>query len=39
MLLAILFLYLLLIAKDFERIFPKDLQKQISGANVVQNVK
>jgi hypothetical protein len=39
MLLAISFLYLWLFAKDFERIFPKDLQKQTSGANVVQNVK
>ena len=26
-------------AKEFEKIFPKDLQKQTSGANVVQNVK
>jgi hypothetical protein len=39
MLLAIVFLYLWLFEKDFERIFLKDLQKQISGANVVQNVK
>jgi amino acid permease len=38
MLLAVIFLYLLLFAKDFESIFPKDLQKK-SGANVVQNVK
>jgi hypothetical protein len=39
MLLAIVFLYLWLFEKDIERIFLKDLQKQISGANVVQNVK
>jgi hypothetical protein len=39
MLLAIIFPYLWLFAKDFEKIFPKDLQKQTSGANVVQNVK
>jgi hypothetical protein len=39
MLLAIIFLYLWLFAKEFEKIFPKDLQKQASGANVVQNVK
>jgi hypothetical protein len=39
MLLAIIFLYLWLFAKEFEKIFPKDLQKQTSGANVVQNVK
>jgi hypothetical protein len=29
----------LTIAKEFEKIFPKDLQKQASGANVVQIVK
>ena len=29
----------LTICKRFERIFPKDLQKRISGANVVQNIK
>jgi hypothetical protein len=39
MLLEIIFLYLWLFAKDFENIFPKDLQKQAGGANVVQNVK
>jgi hypothetical protein len=39
MLLAIIFIYLWLFAKNFEKIFPKDLQKQTSGANVVQNVK
>jgi hypothetical protein len=39
MLLAIIFLYLSLFAKDFEKVFQKDLQKQTSGANVVQNVK
>jgi hypothetical protein len=39
MLLAIIFIYLGLFAKDFEKIFPKDMQKQTSGANVVQNVK
>jgi hypothetical protein len=39
MLLEIIFLYLWLFAKDFEKIFPKDLQKQASGANVVQNGK
>jgi hypothetical protein len=39
MLLEIIFLYLWLFAKEFEKIFPKDLQKQASGANVVQNVK
>jgi hypothetical protein len=38
MLLEIIFLYLWLFAKDFEKTFPKDLQKQASGANVVQNV-
>jgi hypothetical protein len=39
MLLEIIFLYLWLCAKDFKKIFPKDLQKEASGANVVQNVK
>jgi hypothetical protein len=39
MLLAIIFLYLWLFAKDFERIFPKELQKLTIGVNVVQNVK
>jgi hypothetical protein len=39
MLIAVIFLYLWLFAKGFEKIFPKDLQKQTSGANVVQNVK
>jgi hypothetical protein len=29
----------LLFAKEFEKTFPKDLQKQTSGAIVVQNVK
>jgi hypothetical protein len=35
----IIFLYLWLFAKEFEKIFPNDLQKQARGANVVQNVK
>jgi hypothetical protein len=39
MLLEIIFLYLWLFAKEFENIFPKDLQNQASAANVVQNVK
>jgi hypothetical protein len=39
MLLEIILLYLWLHAKEFEKTFPKDLQKQASGANVVQNVK
>jgi hypothetical protein len=39
MLLEIIFLYLWLFAKEFEKTFPKDLQKQASGVNVVQNVK
>jgi hypothetical protein len=39
MLLEIIFLYLWLFAKEFEKIFPKYLQNQASGANVVQNVK
>jgi hypothetical protein len=39
MLLEIIFLYIWLLAKEFEKPFPKDLQKQASGANVVQNVK
>jgi hypothetical protein len=39
MLLETLFLYLWLFAKEFEKVFLKDLQKQASGANVVQNVK
>jgi hypothetical protein len=36
MLLEIIFFWLF--AKEFEKTFPKDLQKQASGANVVQNV-
>jgi hypothetical protein len=39
MLLEIIFLYLWLFTKEFEKFFPKYLQKQASGANVVQNVK
>jgi hypothetical protein len=39
MLLEIIFLYLWLFAKEFEKIFPKYLQKQASGANMVQNIK
>jgi hypothetical protein len=39
MLLEIIFLYLWLFAKENEKTFPKDLQKQASGANMVQNVK
>jgi hypothetical protein len=39
MLHEIIFLYLWVFAKDFEKVFPKYLQKQESGANVVQNVK
>jgi hypothetical protein len=40
MLLEIIFLYHWLIAKEFEKTLPKDLQKnKLSGANVVQNVK
>jgi hypothetical protein len=39
MLLEIIFLYLSLFAKEFENVFPKYLQKQASGANVVQNVR
>jgi hypothetical protein len=39
MLFEITFLYLWLFAKEFEKIFPKGLQKQARGANVVQNVK
>jgi hypothetical protein len=39
MLLEIIFLYLWLFAKEFENTFLKDLQKQASGSNVVQNVK
>jgi hypothetical protein len=39
MLLEIIFLYLRLFAKEFEKVFPKYLKKQASGANVVQNVK
>jgi hypothetical protein len=39
MLLEIIFLYLWLFVKQFEKVFPKYLQKQESGANVVQNVK
>jgi hypothetical protein len=35
----IIFLYLWLLAKEFEKIFANDLQKQASSANVVQNVK
>jgi hypothetical protein len=38
MLLEIIFLYLWLFAKEFEKVFPKYLQKHASGANVVQNV-
>jgi hypothetical protein len=38
MLLEIIFLYLWLFAKQFEKVFLKDLQKQASGANMVQNV-
>jgi hypothetical protein len=37
MLLEIIFLFLWLFTKEFERTFQKDLQKQDSGANVVQN--
>jgi hypothetical protein len=37
--LEIIFLDLWLFAKVFERTIPKDLQKQASGANMVQNVK
>jgi hypothetical protein len=39
MLLEIIFLYLWLFAKEFEKVFPRGLQKQVSGANVIQNVK
>jgi hypothetical protein len=39
MILEIIFLNIWLRAKEFERTFPKDLQNQASGANVVQNVK
>jgi hypothetical protein len=39
MLLEIIFLYLWLFAKEFEKSFPKDLQKQASGSNAVQNIK
>jgi hypothetical protein len=39
MLFEIIFLYLWLSAKEFEKIFPKYLQKKASGANVAQNVK
>jgi hypothetical protein len=38
MLLEIIFLYFWLFAKEFEKVFPKYLQKQESSANVVQNV-
>jgi hypothetical protein len=39
-LLEIIFLYHWLIAKDFKKTFPKDLQKnKLCGANVVQNGK
>jgi hypothetical protein len=38
MLLAILFNTFDYLQKDFEKIFQKDLQKQKSGAKVVQNV-
>jgi hypothetical protein len=38
MLLKNIFLYLKQIAKNFEKIFPKDLQNKLSGANVVQNL-
>jgi hypothetical protein len=39
MLLEIIFLNHCLFAKEFEKNFPKDLQNNPSGANVVQNVK
>jgi hypothetical protein len=39
MLLEIIFLYLWLFAKEFEKTSPNDLQKQASGVNVVQNVR
>jgi hypothetical protein len=40
MLLAILFIYLSLFTKDFEKMFSKRICKnKTSGANVVQNVK
>jgi hypothetical protein len=39
MIVEIILLYLWLSAKEFEKTFPKDLQKQASGAYVVQNVK
>jgi hypothetical protein len=39
MLLAILFIYPWLFAKDFEKIFQKNLQKHTCGAKVVQNIK
>jgi hypothetical protein len=39
MLLAILFIYLCLFAKDFEKIFQKICKNKTSGANVIQNVK
>ena len=39
MLLEIIFLYHWLFAKEFEKTFPKDLQNNLSGANVVQNDK
>jgi hypothetical protein len=38
-LLEIILLYHWLFAKEFEKIFPKDLKNKLSGANVVQNVK
>jgi hypothetical protein len=34
----IIFLYHWLIAKEFEKTFPKDLLNKLSGANMVQNV-
>jgi hypothetical protein len=39
MLFEIIFLYLWLFAKEFEKVSPKYLQNQASAANVVQNVK
>jgi hypothetical protein len=39
MLLEIIFLYHWLIAKEFEKTFPKNCKNKLSGANVVQNVK
>jgi hypothetical protein len=39
MIFEILFLYHWLFAKEFEKSFPKNLQNNLSGANVVQNIK